>query len=210
MYKFNIGDKDYNFPETWQEITLGMFIKIVELEKNKEFFPIEELYFIKMVEILTESSDDELDEMSIPQLNELAGKMTYLQTEPKMGNMKQHINFEGVDYAFKQDLNQLTTGEYISMKTLQQDREYFEYLPEVLAILLRPAKKEMIEETLSHVRVGKEVWVQEKFNPMTLSSRAETLKRLPYLDVIGGINFFFNGSNQSKTTMKDSSEEVIK
>jgi hypothetical protein len=204
MYNFTVNDKEYSFPTEWDEVTLGSFLNIVKLEKTKELYAIDELYFIRLIEVLSGAEDGELDDMSIPELNNISLKVTYLNELPNVSGMNQHMNIDGVDYAFKKDLNSLTTGEYISMKTLQQDREYFEYLPEVLAILLRPAK------LVNNKVTGVDEWVQDKFNPNAIQHIVKVLKEQPYTKLVGGVNFFFNGSNQLTTNTKVSSEEVTK
>ena len=62
MYKFNFNEKEYNLPNTWEDLTVEVFIEVLKLEKTKDLYQFDELYVAKMIEILLGISEEELND----------------------------------------------------------------------------------------------------------------------------------------------------
>jgi len=198
MKEFKIRERDYQMPTNWDEVTLNVYVRLAELEEKKETFGIPELYLLRVLECLCNVEEEgDLDELTLDLVNELVGSIGYIQEEPTWTNTN-HLVIEGQDYVFPNDLNALTMGEYISIKTLQEGTTTAGIIPYILAIILRPGTKEVDAET------GKEKWVQEKFSTANLEWRKELFMKQPVFNLMGPVTFFLNGKGISTTNTKDS------
>lgn len=203
MKQFKIREKEYQMPTDWNEITLNVYVKLTELEESRAAFGIPELYLLKVLEVLCNVEEGELDELSLTMVNELVELISFVQQEPVWNNVR-HIEINGVDYVFPDDLNNLTMGEYISIKTLQENNTTAGIIPYILAIILRPGSKIVDPET------GKEKWIQEKFNTANLEWRKDLFMKQPVFNLLGPVSFFLSGSGISTTNTKVSTPELQK
>lgn len=203
MKHFKIREQEYQMPTEWNDVTLEVYVRLAELEEKKEAFGIPELYLLKVLECLCNAEDGDLDELTLDTVNELVSLIGYIQEEPNWVNTN-HLIIDEVDYVFPNDLNKLTMGEYISIKTLQENNTTAGIIPYILAIILRPGTKEVDAET------GKEKWVQEKFSTSNLEWRKELFMKQPVFNLMGPVTFFLNGKEISTTNTKDSIPEAQK
>lgn len=198
MKRFELNEKEYNMPSEWSDLTLQHYVNLATLEENKSQYILGELYLLKVIEALCGAEGGELDDLTIDMVTELSKEVGFLQEQPQWNNTK-HIRIGEVDYAFPTDLNKLTMGELISIKTLQESASSpAAAIPLILAIILRPAKLVKDEET------GKETWIQNKFDANNIEWRKELFLKLPAFDLMGPVTFFLNGSGLSTPNTKDS------
>jgi hypothetical protein len=172
MYNFKFNEKEYSLPNTWDDLLVEDFIKILKLEKQKSLYQFDELYAAKLVEILLNIEEEVLNEFDLGLFGELVEKLFFLQTLPDYTN-KNEIILDGVKYVTPQNLNKLTLGEYASIKTLTKDKEYEEQILLILSIILRPEG--------------------EKFEANKIGDRVERFKKLRIIDVNEAVNFFLSG-----------------
>lgn len=201
MKLFTIGEKEYQMPTEWNDVTLDVYVRMAELEERREAFGLPELYLLKILECLCSAEDGDLDELTLDTVNELVALIGYIQEEPTWTNTN-HLVIDEVDYVFPNDLNKLTMGEYISIKTLQENNTTAGIIPYILAIILRPGTKEVDTET------GKERWVQEKFSISNLDFRKELFMKQPVFNLMGPVTFFLSGKGMSSTSIKDYTQEA--
>lgn len=180
MYKFEVNGKEFSMPTSWDEISLERYIELAKLEKTREGYKIPELYLLKLFEALMGVGEGELDELDIETMTDLSSKLAFVSEVPQWPNTR-HINIEGVDYVFTPDLNKITMGEYISIKTLQDNTDEVEFIPYLLSIILRPGKE------------VNGVWVQDKFDTDGIDTRRELFMKQPVFSLIGPVNFFLSG-----------------
>lgn len=188
MDKIKINDVEYNVPTSWEEITFEQYINFVKLEEIKTDFMLEELYLINLIEVLCEMPEGSMNDLTMIEFNELVNKFGYLNTDPKLSKDKQ-IDINGITYVFPDDLNKLTLGENISIKTLIKDQNKYEQLYYILGVILRPGKIEIDAET------KKEVYVQDKFtgDMNKINFRINLFKKVPFVKLLGQLNFFLIG-----------------
>lgn len=204
MKQFKLNEREYEMPTSWDEMSLSKYVELAKLEELKENFGMPELYLLKVIEALCGAEQGDLDDLTLDMVNELSREVNYLQEQPVWSNSK-HIEIEGQDYVFPEDLNKLTMGEYISIKTLQeQQTTQADLIPWLLSIILRPGKKEYNEET------KKEYWKQDKFNVANLEHRRELFLKQPVFNLMGPVTFFLNGNETYMTSIKDSIPEAQK
>ena len=204
MKQFKLNEREYEMPTSWDEMSLSKYVELAKLEELKENFGMPELYLLKVIEALCGAEGGDLDDLTLDMVNELSREVNYLQEQPVWSNSN-HIEIEGQDYVFPEDLNKLTMGEYISIKTLQeQQTSQADLIPWLLAVILRPGKKEYNEET------KKEFWKQDRFNVANLDFRKELFLKQPVFNLMGPVTFFLNGNETYMTSIKGSIPEAQK
>jgi hypothetical protein len=203
MKLFKLNEKEYNMPTCWDDMTLGVYVKLAKLDETKEAFGIPELYLLKVIEALCSAEEGDLDELTLDMVTELSNEVGFIQEEPKWNTTSRHIVINDIDYVFPADLNKLTMGEYISIKMLQeQQTSQADLIPHLLSVILRPGKKVVDEET------KKETWIQDKFSTNNLEHRKELFLTQPVFNLMGPVSFFLNGSGMSTINTKDSIPEA--
>ena len=185
-------------PDSWDEITLD---KYLEFNKVSETINDDEEDFenilktIKVVEVITGATEDELDELFVEEMNELSTKVVELVATFKAPTENiDHFNINGIDYVAS-DPSKLTNGEYISINLLRdQYKDNYDFFPRLLAVLIRPGKKEYDFET------KEEKWVVEKFNKKDIANlefRAKLfLAKAKAKDLLPVLTFFLSMSNE--------------
>ena len=204
MKQFKLNEKEYEMPTSWKDMDLARYVELAKLDETKDNFGIPELYLLKVIEALCAAEGGDLDDLTLSMVNELSSEVGFLQEQPEWSNTR-HLVIEGNDYVFPINLNTLSMGELISIKTLQEGQNsQAEFIPWLLAVILRPGKKVYDEET------KKEVWVQDKFNTANLEWRKDLFMRQPVFDLMGPVSFFLNGNETYMTSIKDSIPEAQK
>lgn len=187
MKTFTLNSKEYNLPESWEEMTLALYVNIAKLEEKKSEYILGELYLLKVFEALCNTEEGELDDLTLDVVNDLSISLKFLQEQYTWENVRT-IDIEGTVYVFPTDLNKLTMGEYISMKTFQENlSSQAEAIPYILAIILRPGVKVVDEET------KEEKWVQDKFTAANIDYRRNLFLKQPVISLMGPVTFFLNG-----------------
>lgn len=202
MKKFDLNGKTFEMPTEWSELTLRHYVELTKLEEQKSQFLLGELYLLRVIEALCSAEQGDLDDLTIDMVSDLSESVGFLQKEPVWNNTKS-IKIGDVDYVFPADLNKLTMGEYISIKTLQENSpSQAEAIPMIIAVILRPGRLVRDEET------GKENWVQDRFDANNIEYRKNLFLKQPVFDLMGPVSFFLNGSGLSMTNTKDSTQKV--
>jgi hypothetical protein len=187
MKSFKLNGRDYHCPESWTEMSLKLYVNIAKLEEKKAEYLLGELYLLKIIEAICDAEDGDLDELTLEVVNNLSLSLGFLQEQTDWPNVKT-LEIEGTTYVFPSDLNKLTMGEYISMKTFQENiASQAEAIPYILAIILRPGKLVKDEES------GEEKWVQDKFTANNIDYRKELFLKQPVMDLMGPVGFFLGG-----------------
>ena len=197
MKTFKVGDNEYKVPNSWEDMTLENYIDFFNFQDSNKDREIDDLYMIEVFEIL--SKCDEVLDIPINELKDLLSELTFLSEIPKL-NENKTILIDGNLYGCI-DLNRMTTGEYISIKTLMgSEKTVLNGLPKLLAIILRPAEEFVDPET------GEKKLKVEKFYVDNLTWRAERFKELKVVDVLHWVSFFLTGREESSTTTKHSTK----
>jgi hypothetical protein len=189
MYNFKINDNEYKIPTTWDEITLGKFIEIGKLDQMKDTYIIDDLYYIRLVEILSDIYNNDLDDLEITEFKNILENISFINEVPKW-KVVQHIEI-GEDLYVVRDLNKLTMGEKISISTLIKDKNEFDVLLYIIAIVVRPGKRVYDNE------LKKDIYIIDKFDGDMdkINNRISILKGLSCTQLMGISNFFLNGNN---------------
>lgn len=187
MKTFVLNEREYQVPENWEEMTLKLYVNIAKLEEKRSEYLLGELYLLKVIEALCDAEEGDLDDLTLEIVNDVSTSLSFLKENYDWPNIKT-IEIDGTTYVFPSDLNKLTMGEYISMKTFQENyTTQAEALPSILAIILRPGKLIKDEET------GEEKWVQDKFTANNIEYRRNLFMSQSVVKLMGPITFFLGG-----------------
>jgi hypothetical protein len=197
MKIFKIGETEWNLPNSWEDMTLENYIDFFLFQDANKEREIDDLYMIEVFEIITKC-DDVLD-IPIDELKGLLEELVFLAQTPELTNGKTIIIDDKLYGCV--DLNTMTTGEYISIKTLMgNEKTVLEGLPRLLAIIIRPA------EEVKDLESGEMKLKIEKFSVENLGWRAEKFKGLKVVDVLHWISFFLTGKGESSTIIRPSTK----
>ena len=197
MKTFKVDDNEYKVPNSWEDMTLENYIDFFNFQDSNKDREIDDLYMIEVFEMLSDC--DRVLDIPINELKDLLGELLFLSDTPKL-NENKTILIDGKLYGCV-DLNKMTTGEYISIKTLMgSEKTVLNGLPKLLSIIIRPAEEVIDSET------GEKKLKIEKFSVDNLTWRAEKLKELKVVDVLHWISFFLTGREESSTTTKHSTK----
>jgi hypothetical protein len=174
MYNFNFNEKDYNFPNCWEDLSVEDFINILKLEKTKDLYQFDELYLAKIIEVLLNISEEEFNDFDLDIFSKLVQEISFLQETATYEN-KKDIYIDGVKYVTPMNFNKISLGEYASIKTLTKDKPYEEQLLIISSIIVRPEG--------------------EKFEATKINERKERFKKLRLVDINECISFFLSGNN---------------
>lgn len=205
MRTFKLGDKEYNICTSWSELTLRQYINLVKTQQKEGSYPIKTLFMLSVFEILCNAQEGELNDLTIESLGELTQDMGFISKLPKL-NKVDHFQIDGVDYAFAPDINTLKMDEVIAVQLLQKQYEDnpIDFIPKLLSVLLRPAKKVYFTGS------SKYTWVLDKFDNKDLEYRTELLlDKCKGVDVVQAADFFLNGKQTLIKPSKNSRKEKL-
>lgn len=207
MTTISLHDKEINFPEDWSEIKLSQFIQFMKwLNSRPEKFDFEFeeiIYNLSLIRIfsLSEISDEEINSLDINEIGPLMQSFDKFIGNIPETTVKDYIMIDGILYSFK-DLDSLSIGEYISYQQyLQVSQDKLDVVPDLLAIICRPAKKEFNTE------FQKDVYILDPFKAEDIKARRKVMENAPALDLMALANFFLTGSQGLTNSLKASSVE---
>jgi hypothetical protein len=190
------GGKEIFVPTEWKDVSLGTYVKIAKLEEVKSQFLFEEIFLLKVIEVLCKVEEGEVDELTIEQIEEIANDLKFLQDQNGW-NLQPTIEIDGQVYVFPKDMNKLTMGEYISVKTFQEKfNGSADAIPYILAVILR--KGIMMN--------GK--WIQSRFEVEDLETRKNLFLAQSIDKMMGAVDFFLGGKKISMTSTEASIPKV--
>lgn len=205
MRQFECGGKSFNLPENWDEVSLKTYINIAVLQEGAKEFKVTELYMLKLLEVIVDCEDGDLDELSIDETVELLKATNYVSTIPDFKPIRE-LQIGDVLYTCPRDLKSLSIGEYISLKTYQENApNIWKIAPYMLSILWRPTTKVFNEET------GQEDLVREKLKPEMIEWRKDLFLNHKAIDLVGSLLFFSGMTNGYTKNTEDYTpqEEVV-
>jgi len=164
--------KEYNVINSWSDVTLEKWIKLVDLQNGTN--SDEALGSIKELSDIPEKL---IKNLSIANVAMILKHLSNLQADANT-NLQRKIEIEGIRYGFHPDLSEITLGEYADIETFLKNG-IEKHLPEVMAILYRPILEEKNDVYTIQAYDGK------------LSMRAEAMKRMKTEDVQSSLVFFW-------------------
>ncbi len=201
MRQFEFDGKTYNLCNSWEDMTLQRYINFFLFQDKMKDEPLDDVYVIELIELLSDC--DVIMEVPLATIEGLFKDINFLTSTPKL-NKGNTIMLDNKLYACV-DLNNLSTGEYISIKMMMGDEKtILQGLPKLLAVIIRPAEKFIDEETKQErIKI-------EKFSIDNLSWRAAQFSKLRIVDVLHWTTFFLTGRKPSSKIIRPSTNQKVK
>ena len=169
--------KRFNLIKSWDEVSLGNWLKLIELETGSRTTEA-----VETITMLSNIPKQLVKELSIQDVGVILNKVAEIQAE-KDSSLKRIIEIEGKEYGFHPDLNAISLGEFADIETIIKDGVE-NSLAEVMAILYRPI-------------------VEKKNNKYTIEAydgditmRAEEMKKMSAGQVQSALVFFWHFVNE--------------
>jgi hypothetical protein len=157
----------WNVPKSWDEVTLKQYQEIERYYDGKE----ENFDVRKVLHILTNHTEDEINMLPLDFLEQIMGSLTFLQEPIKEEEPRNWVEIDGERYTVHTE-QQLKTGEYIASDTaLKGDKHNYAGL---LAILCRK-EGELYDS---------------KFEAEVLEDRIKLFEKQPITKILCIIGFF--------------------
>ena len=165
--------KKYNVVESWADVTLESWAKLIEFEGLS---PSKEA--IETISAVSDIPKKLIKELSLQDVATIMKYLSKLEVE-KEGSLHHVITLEGKQYGFHPNLEDLTLGEYADIETFIQNG-LKQNMPQIMAILYRPI-----------VEKEKDVYAIEAYDG-NIRVRAELMKKMTAEQVQGALVFFYN------------------
>lgn len=196
MIKITAEDKQFDFPESWDEVNFSQYVKLTELEQNKNTFISPVLWEIKFLEILCNAGDGELDTLTDEDLKVVEPILKDSLTPEKL-NSTEEVNEEyfiinGITYAFytQETLKSITLGEQAYLESLKSSTSLYDTIVKAAAVMIRPATQKTTKE-------GFKRWKLDRFKASDIEDRAKLFEaHLSVKHLMTMNSFFLSGSNE--------------
>ena len=166
----------YNTINSWSEVNLEKWIKIIDLETGSKTKEAEET-----IAIFSDIPRRLVNELSIRDVALIISKMAELQSK-RDTKLKKVFEIEGVEYGMHPNLDDITLGEYADLESFIKDG-INKNLPEIMAVLFRPVIKRS--------KKNKDIYTIEAYGG-DLTFRAEQMKKMTAEQVQSCLVFFWN------------------
>tara|TARA_R110002110_G_scaffold117496_1_gene290503 strand:- start:10 stop:651 length:642 start_codon:yes stop_codon:yes gene_type:complete len=167
----------YNLIDSWSDVTLEKWLKIVDLETGSKTEQAEET-----IAALSNMPKDLVKELSLRDVAVIMGKIAELQSKQDT-TLKKVIEIDGVEYGMHPNLDDITLGEYADIETFIKNG-IEKNMPELIAVLFRPVKE----------RNGEAYTIEAYDGDITI--RAEQMKKMSADQVQSSMVFFWSLGNE--------------
>lgn len=199
MIQFEFQSKEYMMTTTWDEMTLGQFIRVNKIQESHAIVKyVDEILVQYMCEALCNVEIGTFDELNFGQAQALAPYIVKLVEEAENFNKRDfsigndYFELDGAIYSYHKDANQYTIGEVSDIKTyISNKKNEWDYLADIATVMIRPATK-MISEA------GNEYWKLCRMEQSDFEPNRDKIMRLNLKDVTMVLRFFLNGLNEQK------------
>lgn len=153
-------------PKSWHNVKLHQFKELRQLDKNLGYFSFQ----LDTLAILADIDSEELEDLTIDELNELFQSVKWVLHEPKKG-CKSKLTIENEDYIFK-PFTKLTLFEFIDLEYFLTN-DYLKHISHIASVFYR--------------RIDKDKWNNIEFEPYVFSpfERYELFDDVFITDVYG-------------------------
>ena len=162
---------------TWNDLTVWQYQQIYPIvtkpEKDWTNLDVES----KLVGIIYNMTDTQVDNLSVMQFNNLRGTLDFLKEEVK-GEAAKYVEINGTRYRFIYDVFQIKAARYIESKVFSSD--LIGNLHKIAASMVVPMRKNWM---------GK--WVDQEYDAANHSIYANDMLEAKFVNVYNSIVFFY-------------------
>ena len=183
--------KTYKLINSWSEVSLEMWTKIIASETGSKTKEAEEI-----ITSLSDIPKQLVNELAIRDVAIIMGKIAELQSE--QGTLlKKVFEIDGVEYGMHPNLDDITLGEYADIESLIKEG-LEQNMAELMAVLFRPITE----------RNGEAYTIEAYDGDITL--RAEEMKKMSAQQVQSCLVFFWRLGNEFLKTTPSALQERAK
>ena len=165
--------KTYNLIDSWSDVTLEKWLKVIDLETGSKTKEAQET-----IAAVSDIPKKLIKELPLRDVAIIMSKIAELQSEQNT-TLKKTFKIDGIEYGMHPDLSEITLGEYADIETFIKDG-LEKNMPEIMAVLFRPIKE----------RSG-DVYVIDAYDG-NIKIRAEQFKKMSAEQVQAALFFFSN------------------
>jgi hypothetical protein len=122
--------KTYNLINSWSDVTLEKWLKVIDLETGSKTKEAEET-----IAAVSDIPKKLIKELPLRDVAIIMSKIAELQSEQNT-TLKKTFKIDGIEYAMHPDLSEITLGEYADIETFIKDG-LEKNMPEIMAVLFR-------------------------------------------------------------------------
>lgn len=188
MITLKLEEKKYDLPTSFEELILGKYQEIVEINKELPFLE----KYVKILNILTGIDEEKIKEIDIKQLNVISNAISYIFKEEQKG-LIDRFKLDGTKYGFNNHLTSIKFGEFIDLEEFSKSDEVNKNLHILMAILYRPIKRFKKRTIFSYLKKEKDDKYEiEDYNSDEVMERAKLFKEKLSMDKVLGTMVFFS------------------
>jgi hypothetical protein len=164
--------KEFKLINSWADVTLESYIKLIEFEKGTKTENATET-----IAELTNIPKTLIKELALSDVVSIMSKISQMQADSDT-KLKRLIEINGVKYGFHPDLEKITLGEYADIEQFIKDGIYTN-LPELMAVLYRPIKEKK-----------NDIYIIDSYDG-DITMRTEEMKKMSTVQVQSALVFFY-------------------
>ena len=183
MVIVKIGEREYSLPESWSEVNLSKFQRILEKNDLIAEYKSQILFGLEIFSILIDCDVEDLKSLTKTSFEKLSEETKWLYSDV-VGSEKDEFVIGDEVFRPLKDLNKLTMGDNISLEMMIKESTQASLIINILPILLRKVKK---------IKVESGEWIEElePFNAELYYERKKLFMEHIYItDVINFKDFF--------------------
>lgn len=180
MIKVKIDDKEYKVPNSFDELSIGLYQEINLIDDKDEKEKI-----INYLNILTGIDRKIILRIEIATLKDLFNRFDFFENDFK-DTVVDAVEIENKVYVFDDNLTNMRFDMFIDLEEMTKNKDdVVENLHLIMAMLYRPAQKKKVKGKLK----------PKPYNTESVIERAEFFKEYMMMDKILGALFFFTNLN---------------
>lgn len=125
------------------DLTIKQYLELLNLFENSEEGDIDR---VKIVEIITDKTREDLKDIKISIVNELVDSIITLFDEKPRTDDLGDFKIDGVEYTFDMDLSKMKTGMFVDLYNYTNNQDLINDIHIIAAILWRPRGLLKIED----------------------------------------------------------------
>ena len=168
--------KTYNLINSWSDVTLEKWLKVIDAETGSQTEQAEET-----IAALSDMPKKLVKELALRDVAIIMGKVADLQSKQNT-LLRKVVEINGVEYGMHPDLSEITLGEYADIESFIKDG-LENNMPEIMSVLFRP----VIEKSESN----SEAYTIEAYDG-NITIRTEEFKKMSAEQVQAALFFFSN------------------
>ena len=160
---------------TWKDINVFQWQQLYDLQSNVESMSEQEMS-IKTIAILTNKTEQQIQDMSEKQFLKIAHKIKFLQKQFDVKHVD-YIYANGKRFKCQYDVKRMPAGRYIETKHFAAS--FTENLHRLAATMVIPQKRNWLG-----------MWVDQPYDPSSHEEYANDMLTAPITHVLGSVVFF--------------------